>query len=99
MQTFKTWRTPEENEVRVYIRPNDGTETNRVGFMEKFTVGAEIFDQLLLINNMVDTDSNEQAGAREIPLPNVESHILTALINFASWNSENQIELDSFRYL
>ena len=96
LQTFKTWRKPTDVEVKVYLRPLDETEPNRDEFMEKFTVGSEIFNQLLLINSIVNTDIIDDL--QEIPL-NVNSDILQTVLNFASWYSENQIELISVRYL
>ena len=97
--TLKLWETPKDDQARVYLQPSDETETNRDGFMEKFTVGSEIFNLLLLIKNQLVLEDSDQTTAHEIQLSKVESNILTALLNFASFISTNEIELDKFRYL
>ena len=98
--TLETWSPLAENEDRrVYLQPNDEDDTNRDEFMEKFTVGSEIFNQLPLIKNQLVLDDSDLTTAYEIQLPKVESNILTALLNFASFISTNKIELDKFRYL
>ena len=98
--TLETWSPQAENEDRrVYLQPNDEDDTNRDEFMEKFTVGSEIFNQLPLIKNQLVLDDSDLTTAYEIQLPKVESNILTALLNFASFISTNKIELDKFRYL
>ena len=98
--TLKLWEKPKKY---VYLQPSDETETNRDDFKEKFTVDSEIFNQLPLIKNLLADDEennvlhdSEQTTAHEVRLLNVKSDILTALLNFASWISTNQIE---FKYL
>ena len=82
----------------MYLQPNDEDETNRDELMKKFTVGSEIFNQLPLIKTTLANDEDNDSD-EEIKLPKVESNILTALLNFASFISTNKIELDKFRYL
>ena len=105
----KTWRTSIKNGDRVYLQPNDETEANRDEFIENYTVGSEIFNQFLLIKTILadnkesnednDLDDSERTAAQVIRLTNVESNILTVLLNFAFFISNNEIELDIFRYL
>ena len=100
--SLKLWKAPKNDQVRVYLQPVDETDTNRLNrdeFMEKFTVGEEIFNQLLLIKNQVTGEEDIGDDFQEIPVSKVKSDILPFVLNFAFWNIENQIDVESFRYL
>ena len=60
--------------ISVYLHPNNEDDTNRAEFMDKFTVGSEIFNQLLLIKNQLVLDDSDQTTAYEIQLLKVESN-------------------------
>ena len=97
--TLKLWETPKQDQDRVYLQPSDETETNRNEFIKKFTVGAEIFQQLILPKNqLTDEEANRDDNIQEIPLSIVKSDILTVLLNLVSKNNL-KVELGSFRYI